>query len=527
MRWSVAGALLVLVSLFAVGGAEGASPDEHESANPRGQEGAGDPNSAGSEVSEGQPSAGPAVPEELSSADSGGIPFGNRVSPGTLINGTRGPQRCRGDLRIITDVRPLNALVQPTWPSQGIDVPPSYEDHEREVQGWNEGIEIMREEAAQAEESRIRQGGLDFVRAGSDVGPAGSLPTPEALSRSLLRLRRRLLAPRVVATPPPTPGHPPRRRSKWRKWRAQHPAELLVGAARVWGMTASEPGKKRLLEFTKGMPSFDEAHRMGFEAPRRRDRMEIEWGRVVQASAILMETDAITSYYKTPATLTPPSPQQVRLGLVGASSDEKLVTQAYLFLDGRGRPSRVPAPPPPPPPPLPLPPLNPPPPSPTPGGKGGKGRGDRQGDAEAPSAGPAPKAPPPGPVAQPADQTAELPTGPATGPLVDQTPILPAAPPAEPVVIEQPPSTALPGVWGGGLNLLMPGGSSAHPGEVWVQSGMTANGTQQLVQVVRPNDGWGEPDPNFVGRWAEGEGPEPWAEPTDESPRGDADDQLE
>ena len=204
MRWSVAGAFLILVSLCAVGGAAGAAPDEHEPASLRGQEGSDNQSSAGPEVSEGQPSAGPAEPEEQPSAGPVALPFGSRVSPGTLINDTRGPEKCR----LITDTRRLNTLVQPNRSNQSINVPPSYEDHEREVEGWNEGLEARRDEAAHLEESRVRQGGLDFVRAGSDVNLAGASPTPEALSRPLLRLRRRLLVPRVVATPPPTPGSP-------------------------------------------------------------------------------------------------------------------------------------------------------------------------------------------------------------------------------------------------------------------------------------------------------------------------------
>lgn len=281
--------------------------------------------------------------------------------------------------------------------------------------------------------------------------------------------------------------------------------------------------KDRLQEYSKDIPKYSEATKMGFEGPRRRALKEHEWDRVVTAAALLRETDAITAYYSGPTTINPPSSSDVAAGVVGAASNETLVTQAFIFADlvdgrpPRGRPPRLPTPPP----------------SPSPGG------GD-DGEEGAPSAGPAPQAPAP---AQPADQTAELPAGPAAGQTAGLNPLPLDAPPAEPIVVTQPPGEAYPGFWGGGLNVLMDGGNVDRPGEVWVQAGMDSNGSQQLVQVnVLPGHlGWGTnvsrtdglPHPrgperpprrrsswpllDLARRWGEGEGPDPWASPRDDA----------
>ena len=477
--------------------------DSHDqsSAGPAGRANSADPGE--------QPSAGPVA-----------LPFGHPVSPATLVTGLRGPQRCR----IITDTRRLNTLVDPNWSSRNVSALPSFEEHARETEGWNEGLDAMRNEAIQLEEERVRQGGIAFSRADDAADATGMAPTPETLSQSAQRLRRRLLAPRgsqlVTVTPPPTPMAPPRRRSKAPP---KHPAELLVGIAGLggfWAATGSQPMKIRRQEYYKDIPTYSEATQMGFEGPRRRALKEHEWDRVVSAAAVIRETDAITAYYSAPATINPPPSEQRAAGVVGAASNETLVTQAFMFADHvdgrppRGRPPR-----------LPLPPLNPPPPSPSPGGgeKGGKGRGEREGEGGAPSAGPAPQAPPP---AQPADETAELQAGPAAGQTAGLNPLPLAAPPAEPIVVTQPPREAYPGIWGGGLNVLMDGGNVDRPREVWVQAGMNSNGSQRLVQVNVPPGhlGWGperpprrrssSPDPR---RWDEGEGPDPWASPRDDA----------
>ena len=130
---------------------------------------------------------------------------------------------------------------------------------------------------------------------------------------------------------------------------------------------------------------------------------------------------------------------------------------------------------------------------------------------------------------QPAEQPAEQQAGPTAG-QTDEPNLPPhAGQPAEPLVVTQPPREAYPGIWGGGLNLLMTGANEELPGEAWVQAGMNSDGSQRLVQVATPPGrlGWGEPRPDAPpGRWGEGEGPDPWAEPSSESPHADADERA-